>query len=75
MCHAMRVLQPDRYKLIHFYDNNQWELFDLEKDPHVMKSVFDDPAYTREVKHLKSQLARLKKQYNLPNRKIEGKIR
>lgn len=35
-----------RYKLIHFYyDVDEWELYDLEKDPHEMKSVYDDPDY------------------------------
>ena len=38
-------VRTDRYKLIHFYELEQWELFDLEKDPREMNSVYGDPAY------------------------------
>jgi arylsulfatase A-like enzyme len=41
-------VRTDRYKLIHFYfDVDEWELYDLEKDPHEMKSVYNDPAYAQ----------------------------
>ncbi|WP_339702406.1 sulfatase [Algoriphagus aquimarinus] len=46
----------DRYKLIHFYyDIDEWELYDLEKDPREMRNVYDDPSYTevREMMHKK----------------------
>ncbi len=34
------------YKLIHFYnDADEWELYDLKKDPHEMRNVYDDPDY------------------------------
>jgi len=38
----------------------EWELFDLEKDPHEMKNVYADPAYAPVVKELKTELLRLK---------------
>ncbi len=38
----------------------EWELFDLEKDPHEMKNVYADPAYAQVVKDLKAELKRLK---------------
>ena len=37
----------------------EWELFDLEKDPCEMHSVYDDPAYADTVKELKTELRRL----------------
>jgi arylsulfatase A-like enzyme len=55
-----------RYKLISFYDLNEWELFDLETDPNEMQSVYDDPAYASHVTRLKSELTRLRAEYKLP---------
>ena len=50
----------DRYKLVHFDgpDLDEWELFDLEKDPHELRSVYGDPAYAAVVADLKRELDR-----------------
>lgn len=49
-----------RHKLIHFYKLGEWELFDLEKDPQEMRSVYDEPEYAAVVTELKKELARLR---------------
>lgn len=52
-----------RHKLIHYYDPvDEWELFDLRKDPREMKSVYDDPAYASTRRELKAELDRLRKE-------------
>ena len=51
-----------RSKLIFFNKIKQWELFDLQKDPHELKNVYADPAYADRVKTLKAELYRLKKE-------------
>jgi len=57
-------VRTERYKLIHFYnDIDEWELYDLRKDPREMKNVFNDPAYAGIVKKLKAELQRLRKKY------------
>ena len=56
-------VRTDRYKLIFFHELDEWELFDLEKDPREMQSVYDDPAYAPVVKRLKAELKRLKDGY------------
>ena len=57
-------VRTQRYKLIHFYhDIDEWELYDLRKDPREMKNVYDDPAYADTVKQLKAELERLRKKY------------
>jgi arylsulfatase A-like enzyme len=57
-------ITTDRYKLIHFYyDIDEWELFDLEKDPNEMRNVYHDPAYAEIRKDLHEQLDRLMEQY------------
>ncbi len=56
-------VRTDRYKLIHFYEVKEWELYDLEKDPHEMKSVYADPQYAQVRATLEQELQRLRKQY------------
>lgn len=56
----------DRYKLMYFYTIDEWELYDLEKDPQEMKSVYGDPAYTEVQAELKKELARLRKELQVP---------
>ncbi len=61
-----------RHKLIYYYGQAldqpgavdeptepEWELFDLEKDPYELNSVYHDPAYADVVKELKDELHRL----------------
>jgi arylsulfatase A-like enzyme len=57
-----------RYKLVYFYepDMNYWELFDLEKDPREMKSVYGDAAYSTVRANLEKELARLRKELQVP---------
>ncbi|MEO6434362.1 MAG: sulfatase [Tepidisphaeraceae bacterium] len=52
-------VRTDRYKLISFYDKNQWELYDLTQDPREMKNVYDDPAYATMREELTAELKRL----------------
>jgi arylsulfatase A-like enzyme len=56
-------IRTERYTLAHFYPVNEWELFDLEKDPLQLKSVFSDPAYAQTVSELKTELNRLRTFY------------
>jgi len=57
-------VRTKRYKLIHFYyDIDEWELYDLLKDPNEMKNVYNDPAYADVVERLKKELKRLRRMY------------
>jgi arylsulfatase A-like enzyme len=49
-----------RHKLIHFYKLDEWELFDLEKDPQEMHSIYDDPEYAQIQRDLVEELGRLR---------------
>jgi hypothetical protein len=57
-----------RYKLVHFYepDVNYWELFDLELDPHELRSVYGQKDYAETQKELENQLARLRTDLKVP---------
>lgn len=54
------------HKLIHFYQKEEWELFDLKKDPNEMKSVHGDPNYAVVQKEMEIELARLRKEFKVP---------
>ena len=57
-------IRNKRYKLIHFYnDIDEWELYDLKKDPKEMKTVYNEPANAGIVKKLKAELKQLRKKY------------
>ncbi len=55
-------VRTHEYKLIYFNKLDQWELYDLKKDPEELKNVYSDPAYADQVKKLKAELYRLKKE-------------
>jgi arylsulfatase A-like enzyme len=59
-------VRTDRYKLIYFYENNEWELYDLQKDQMEMHNVYNDPSYTKVKERMTKKLEELKKQYNDP---------
>jgi len=55
-----------RYKLIHFYDVDEWELIDMETDPHELTSQYHNPDYAKIVARMKTALAHKKEQYLVP---------
>ncbi len=60
-------MRTERYKLISYYKPHQeWELFDLEKDPDELQSVYQEPAYRSVRGRLKVQLAELRREYDVP---------
>lgn len=60
-------VRTERYKLIHFYNIDEWELYDLDNDPHEMRSVYDDPQYAEVVKELKAEITRLQTELQVPD--------
>jgi arylsulfatase A-like enzyme len=60
-------VRTDRYKLAYFYNLDEWEFFDLEKDPNELVSRYEDPEYSRQIEELKSELTRLRELYNVPD--------
>ena len=58
-----RGVRTDRHVLAHFYETDEWELFDLQRDPRQMRSVYADAAYAPVVAELKAELERLRREY------------
>ena len=56
-------LRTDRYKLMHFYEQGDWELYDLKRDPYELTSAYGDPTYAGEVAGLKEELDALRERY------------
>lgn len=62
-------IRTERYKLISYYTINEWELFDLQRDPDEMESLFvmqgmqPVPGYESVVEDLVKQLAGLRMKY------------
>ncbi len=54
------------HKLIHFYQKDEWELFDLKKDPNELKSVYGDSSYAEVEAKMKRELQRLRKELKVP---------
>ena len=51
-------IKTKRYKLIRFYKRvESWEVFDLKKDPHELKNIYNSPKGQKLAARLKKQLA------------------
>jgi len=58
-------VRTEKYKLIRFYyDIDEWELYDLEKDPYEMKNLSDDPEFSAVFSEMKNELERLRVHYH-----------
>ena len=56
-------VRTERYKLIHFYDDGVWELFDLENDKHELNNIYGKPGTEEITAQLKEKLVKLQQQY------------
>jgi arylsulfatase A-like enzyme len=65
-CPPHEGVVTDRYKLVHFYEVDEWEFYDRQADPYEMASRYFDPFYSEQVNYLKSELISLKKYYKVP---------
>jgi len=60
-------VRTDRYKLIHYYTRDEWELFDLQRDPEELYSVYDDPQYRGVRERMKNRLESMQEKYDAPD--------
>lgn len=56
-------IRTNRFKLMRFYEFDEWEFYDLEKDPDELTNQYDNPEYRSEINRLKEELNRLKLKY------------
>jgi N-acetylglucosamine-6-sulfatase len=56
-------VRTKRHKLIYFPKTDEWNLFDLERDPREMRSVYTAPEYQAVGRAMKAEFARLREVY------------
>jgi uncharacterized sulfatase len=72
MVKKMYGVRTKRYKLIHVYDDiDEWELYDLEKDPHELKNLINDSAYQTIKAQLHKKLKALQADYKVTDKEFE----
>ena len=56
-------VRGERYKLIYFYTVNEWELYDLQKDPSEQVNLAQQPAYAAILQQMKATLQQQQQLY------------
>ncbi len=57
-------IRTERYKLIRFYQFDEWELYDLENDPDERTNLYGNPEHVSTVARLAEELGRLREGYD-----------
>lgn len=60
-------VRTERYKIFYLPRTEEWQLFDLVKDPNEMRSVHDDPAYAEVFAEMKARYEESRIRYNIPD--------
>ena len=56
-------IRTQRYKLMRFYQFDEWEFYDLNEDPDERQNLYSDPAHAETIAKLKEELAALQEHY------------
>jgi len=56
-------VRTDRYKLIYYYELNQWELFDLQTDPTEINNLYGQPGYNSITLSMMYRIKQAREQY------------
>lgn len=78
MVHRHYGVRTDRHKLIYFYQLDEWELYDLDRDPEEMENRIDDPEYADVSNMLKAELELLRSHYKVtsaPDETLDEAVR
>lgn len=72
MVKKMYGIRTQDYKLFHVYDDiDEWEFYDLKKDPQELTNQIGNPKYSKTIRNLKIQLAKLQKDYKVTDKEFE----
>ncbi|MDE0866047.1 MAG: sulfatase [Rubripirellula sp.] len=56
-------VRSERYKLMRFYQFDEWEFYDLEKDPDELQNLYGNQQYAPQIAEMKIELERLRELY------------
>ncbi len=59
-------VRTERYKLVYYYQNDEWELFDLQSDPGDQVNLYGKPGYDDITRDLRERLQALRTEYQVP---------
>ena len=59
-------VRTERFKLMRFYEFDEWELYDLARDPDELHNVYGQPEYANDVVALQAELEALRTRYEDP---------
>ena len=62
---AHEGVRTDRYKLIRYYESDEWELYDTELNPEETQSVYGQEGMEKVTADLKAELKRLQGMYGV----------
>jgi arylsulfatase A-like enzyme len=57
-------IRTAQYKLIYFYTANEWELYDLKKDPKELRNVYFRKSYQKILDNMKQLLLKARDDYD-----------
>jgi arylsulfatase A-like enzyme len=57
-------IRGERYKLIYFYTVDEWELYDLQKDPNEQRNLAHEKQYQTLLKQMKEDLNEVRTRYD-----------
>ncbi len=67
--HSVRAhygIKTTRYKLIHFYGEQKWELYDQQNDPLEINNLYGEKGTEQITRQLKHELKKLQATYDVP---------
>ncbi|YCM47103.1 sulfatase/phosphatase domain-containing protein (plasmid) [Verrucomicrobiaceae bacterium 227] len=56
-------IRTNRFKLIYYYELDEWEMFDLREDPDELRNRYQDKAFADTIDQLKIKLHKLREHY------------